>query len=182
MSFLQSDLHQTAAAKAGSSSPAPGPSCPISVRLVDLRLPLRSGGLGRPWSDLQEGPVCGQHPGLSSATSGGGGGGEEDESDSSPGAAHQEARMPRPPFHLPGNFTRLAHLSHNQLIGLYQHGGVVYQLRNLLKHPPPTQSHLQLTRTSYHLKLFRNPPRTNTTSKNGFRTSSNHLLEPLRIK
>lgn len=29
MSFLQSDLHQTAAEKAGSSSPAPAPSCPI---------------------------------------------------------------------------------------------------------------------------------------------------------
>lgn len=87
MSFLQSDLHQTAATKAGSSSPAPGPSCPISVRLADLRLPLRSRGLGRPWSDLQEGPICGQHPGLPS-TNAGRGGGEEDESDSSPGAAH----------------------------------------------------------------------------------------------
>lgn len=139
MSFLQSDLHQTAAEKAGSSSPAPRPllsNHPISVRLADLRLPLRSGGLGRPWSDLQEGPVCGQHPGLPSANAGGGGGGEEDESDSSPGAARKEARMPRPPFHLPGSFTSLSHISHCQLRGYGpQHGGVVYQLLNLQRQP-----------------------------------------------
>lgn len=53
----------------GSSGKRPGAadlSALSSVRHADLCLPVRPRGPGRPGADVQEGPVRGEHPGVSS--------------------------------------------------------------------------------------------------------------------
>lgn len=75
----------------------PAVSCPSSLRHADLRLPLRSGGPGRPGLDLPQGPVHGQQSDLPPPSGGGA------EPDAPPGAPDEEAGRTRPPVHLPGS-------------------------------------------------------------------------------
>lgn len=69
---------------------------PVSVRDSDLCVPVRSGGPGRPWVDVSERPVRGEHPGVSSRAR------REEESDSSSRTLDQKTRRTRTPVHLRG--------------------------------------------------------------------------------